>query len=63
MIIIDPSNGSVIFETTSASQAWKGINQNTGELVKENTSFVWKVVLQKPEKGESPEYMGTVVRL
>ena len=63
MIIIDPSNGSVIFETTSSNMAWKGINQNTGELVKENTSFVWKVVLENPEKGESPEYMGTVVRL
>lgn len=63
MIIIDPSNGAVIFETTSASQAWQGVNKNTGELVKENTSFVWKVVLQNPEQGESPEYMGTVVRL
>ena len=63
MIIIDPSNGAVIFETTSASQAWQGINKNTGELVKENTSFVWKVILQNPEPGESPEYMGTVVRL
>jgi membrane carboxypeptidase/penicillin-binding protein PbpC len=63
MIVIDPSNGAVIFETTSASQAWQGINKNTGELVKENTSFVWKVILQNPEQGESPEYMGTVVRL
>ena len=63
MIIIDPSNGAVIFETTNASQAWQGINKNTGELVKENTSFVWKVILQNPEPGESPEYMGTVVRL
>ncbi len=63
MIIIDPSNGAVIFETTNASQAWQGVNKNTGELVKENTSFVWKVILQNPEPGESPEYMGTVVRL
>jgi len=36
---------------------------NTGELVEENKSYVWKVVLQNPEKGESPEYMGTIVRL
>ena len=63
MIIIDPSNGAVIFETSNANQAWKGINKNTGELVKQNTSFVWKVILQNPEQGESPEYMGTVVRL
>ena len=63
MIIIDPSNGAVIFETSDANQAWRGINKNTGELVKQNTSFVWKVILQNPEQGESPEYMGTVVRL
>ena len=63
MIIIDPTNGAVIFETSDANQAWRGINKNTGELVKQNTSFVWKVILQNPEQGESPEYMGTVVRL
>ena len=63
MIIIDPSNGAVIFETMNADQPWTGINKNTGELVEDNKSFVWKVVLQNPEKGESPEYMGTVVRL
>ncbi len=63
MIVINPANGAVIFETTSASEAWEGINKNTGELVKKNTSFVWKVILQNPEPGESPEYMGTVVRL
>ena len=63
MIIIDPSNGAVIFETMNADQPWTGINMNTGELVKENKSYVWKVVLQNPEKGESPEYMGTIVRL
>jgi hypothetical protein len=63
MIIIDPSNGAVIFETMNADQPWTGINMNTGELVEENKSYVWKVVLQNPEKGESPEYMGTIVRL
>jgi hypothetical protein len=63
MIIIDPSNGAVIFETMNADQPWTGINKNTGELVEDKKSYVWKVVLQNPEKGESPEYMGTVIRL
>jgi hypothetical protein len=63
MIIIDPSNGAVIFETMNANQPWTGINKNTGEVVEGNKSYVWKVVLQNPENGESPEYMGTVVRL
>jgi len=63
MIIIDPTNGAVIFKSSNAGQPWKGINKNTGDLVDENKSFVWKVVLQNPEIGERPEYMGTVVRL
>lgn len=63
MIIIDPSNGAVIFETMNANRPWTGINKNTGEIVEGNKSYVWKVVLQNPENGESPEYMGTVVRL
>jgi hypothetical protein len=63
MIIIDPSNGAVIFETMNVNQPWTGINKNTGEVVEGNKSYVWKVVLQNPENGESPEYMGTVVRL
>ena len=63
MIIIDPTNGAVIFKSSNAGQPWKGINKNTGDLVEENKPFVWKVVLQNPEIGERPEYMGTVVRL
>ena len=63
MFVIDPSNGAVIFETSNADQAWEGINKNTGVLVEKNKSFVWKVILQQPEKGESPEYMGTIVLL
>ena len=63
MIVIDPINGAVIYETSNSDQAWDGVNKNSGELVEKNKSFVWKVILQQPEKGESPEYMGTIVRL
>ena len=63
MIIIDPSNGGVIFETSSAEMPWDGIDRNTGKMVDRNTSFVWKVVLEEPEINEKPEYKGTVVRL
>ena len=63
MIIIDPSNGGVIFETSSVEMPWDGIDRNTGKMVDRNTSFVWKVVLEKPEINEKPEYKGTVIRL
>ena len=63
MIIIDPSNGGVIFETSSAEMPWDGIDRNTGKLVDRNKSFVWKVVLEKPVMNEKPEYKGTVIRL
>ena len=42
---------------------WDGIDRNTGKLVDENKSFVWKVILENPEINEKPEYIGTVVRL
>lgn len=63
MIIIDPSDGSILFETSSADMPWDGIDRNTGKMVDENKSFVWKVILENPESNEKPEYIGTVVRL
>ena len=63
MIIIDPSDGAILFETSSADMPWDGIDRNTGKMVDENKSFVWKVILENPESNEKPEYIGTVVRL
>ena len=63
MIIIDPSDGAILFETSSADMPWDGIDRNTGKMVDENKSFVWKVILENPEINEKPEYIGTVVRL
>ena len=63
MIIIDPSDGAILFETSSVDMPWDGIDRNTGKMVDENKSFVWKVILENPEINEKPEYIGTVVRL
>lgn len=62
MIIIEPRSGNVIFETTSID-GWDGIDPTTKQLVQENNSYVWKVVLSNPEMGESREYSGIVTRL
>ena len=63
MIVIDPSDGAVLFETSSADIPWDGTNRNTGKMVDANKSYVWKVILEQPEANENPEYIGTVVRL
>ncbi len=63
MIIVDPADGAVVFETSSADLPWDGINKNTGKMVEPNKSFLWKVILEQPEANENPEYIGTVVRL
>ncbi len=63
MVIIDPKNSKVIFETTDSSKPWDGIDQTTNEMVPENTTYIWKVTLLKPEKNEKSEYVGKITRI
>ena len=63
MIVIDPADGAILFETSSAEMPWDGTDRNTGKMVEENKSYVWKVILEQPEANEKPEYIGTIVRL
>ena len=63
MIIIDPSDGGIVYETTDALLPWDGIDKRTGKLADTNKAYVWKVNLSKPEPGEKVDYMGTVVRM
>ncbi|MCO5260729.1 MAG: hypothetical protein M9916_11340 [Crocinitomicaceae bacterium] len=62
MTIFDPRTGNVVFETNSI-EGWDGIDRNTRQLVDENKSFAWKVVLAQPEQGEPKEYSGIITRL
>lgn len=62
MTIFDPRTGNVVFETNS-TEGWDGFDRNTRQLVDENKSFAWKVVLGNPEVGEQKEYSGIVVRM
>jgi hypothetical protein len=63
MIIIDPSTGAIVFETSEATNRWTGVDKRTGQMVDAQRSFIWKVNLKNPEKGERSEYKGTVVRI
>lgn len=63
MIIIDPKDGAILFETTDASNHWTGIDKRTGQLVETNKPFIWKVVLKNPQPGEKSDYKGVITRL
>lgn len=62
MLIIDPKDGKVIFETNDKNNPWDGKNQFTDQLVAEGSEYVWKVILMNPEKYEKNEYRGTITR-
>lgn len=60
MIILDPADGHLIYETNDPSKGWDGIDKQTGAMVRLETAYIWKVTMENPMKGESPEYAGTV---
>jgi len=62
MLIIDPKDGKVIFETNDKNNPWDGKNQFTDQLVTEGSEYIWKVILMNPEKYEKNEYRGTITR-
>jgi hypothetical protein len=62
LIIIDPKDGSVIFESDDTTNPWKGIDSRTNQLVNAGT-YIWKVILKSPLKGEKSSYQGTITRL
>ena len=63
LIVLDPDNGGLVFETTDASNTWDGIDRRDGKLVPNNKAYIWKVVIQHPVPGEKGEYRGTIVRM
>jgi hypothetical protein len=63
MIILDPDNGGIVFETAEASNPWTGIDRRDGKMVASSKAYIWKVTIANPEPGERSEYKGTVVRV
>lgn len=63
LIVLDPDNGGLVFESSDASNAWDGIDRRDGKLVPANKAYIWKVVIQRPVQGENGEYRGTIVRM
>jgi hypothetical protein len=63
LIIIDPKDGAIIFESNDATNSWKGIDRRNGQMVDANKTYIWRVVIDNPEKGEKSEYKGTIIRM
>jgi hypothetical protein len=63
LIVLDPDNGGLVFQSSDASNAWDGIDRRDGKLVPTNKAYIWKVVIERPVEGENGEYRGTIVRM
>lgn len=63
MIIVDPRNGEVVYETNDANRPWDGTDMRTGKIDSDVATYIWKVTLENPEPGEPAEYKGTITKL
>jgi hypothetical protein len=63
LLILDPKDGGVMYQTEDAAQPWNGIDKRTGQLSPSNQAYIWKVRISNPLPGESPEYKGTITKL
>lgn len=63
MIVLDPDNLGIVFETNEATNPWTGIDRRDGKMVPAQKAYIWKVSLSNPEPGEKSEYKGTIVRV
>jgi hypothetical protein len=63
MIIVDHTDGHIMYETSDASQGWDGIDRATGEQLGYQKTFIWKVSIENPEAGENSVYGSSAIIL
>jgi len=63
LLILDPKDGGIMYQTEDASQPWNGIDKRTGQLAPSSQAYIWKVRLSNPLPGEPTEYKGTITKL
>jgi len=61
LIVLDPSDGHMVYKTNDSSQGWDGTDMKTGNPVAFEKSYVWKVVVMNPEPNERNEYGGNII--
>lgn len=60
LIILDPADGHIVFQSKDASNAWNGIDKTTGNPVNYGTTYIWKVTIENTEPNENNEYVGNI---
>jgi hypothetical protein len=61
MIIIDPLDGHIIYQTNDATAGWNGTDITTGRLVSYESAYIWKVIIETTEVNEKNEYVGNII--
>ena len=61
MIIIDPSDGHIVYQTNDSNEGWDGIDQKTGKMVSYKSTYIWKVVIDNAEPNEKNQYVGSII--
>lgn len=60
LTIIDPKDGSVVYQTSDSNAGWDGIDTRTGKMAANGSNYIWKVNLTNPLPGENESYRGVV---
>ena len=47
LIILDPKDGHTVFQTNDSSNGWDGIDKRTGMQVNKESTYIWKVTVEK----------------
>lgn len=61
LVIIDPKDGSIVYQTNDANAGWDGIDKRSGNLAISSSSYIWKVTLTNPLEGENKNYKGIIL--
>ena len=61
MIIIDPLDGHIVYQTNDATAGWNGTDIGTGSLVSYESAYIWKVIIETKEVNENNEYIGNII--
>ena len=59
MIILDPKDGGLVYQTTDSSMPWDGIDIRNGQVA-EGADFNWRVELINPSLNEPKVYQGLI---
>lgn len=61
MMIIDPKDGGLVYQTNDPNAGWDGTDKRTGNQAVNGESYIWKVVINNPVAGETDNYKGVVL--